>query len=249
MVDFHTHILPDMDDGAKTFEESEAMIMSLISQGVDTILLTSHFYFETTIDEYIKMRDEKLNKLKKSLENINVKLIPACEVHLTKNIEIDELYKLKIGDTNYILIELPAEKTFSFATYEKLENIIDYLGLTPIIAHIERYPFIYKTPGIVSVLNSLGCVLQLNTSSLFRPLLKNMSYALIKKQQVQLLGSDCHNITTRPPIFDAAIQKIRHRFGEGYVNELIKTSYDVLKDKKIDSPPYNPIKKLFKFYI
>ena len=109
IVDFHTHILPQLDDGANDETMAIAMLESEVKQGVTDVLFTPHYYGKTcSPDDFLEQRNEAWNSLKTHAPvGLNVYL--GAEVHFTgvNVIDYEELCKLAIADTEYILIEFP----------------------------------------------------------------------------------------------------------------------------------------------
>lgn len=249
MIDFHTHILHGLDDGAETLAESVKLITSLKKQGVNTILLTPHFYYSNiSEDGFISYRNKALEELNVAVKELNVNLIPACELYLSKVDLTNNINKLNIKGTNYILIELPHRTVLSKHIFDKISGIIDYMGLTPIIAHTERYPAVLNEPEIVSELINMGCLIQINTSSLFKKNLHRLTFKMLELNQVHCIGTDCHN-DSRPPIYSKAKYEIEKRFGVKYFNNLQNNMKRILQNKEIKTNYVKPIKKLFTIYI
>lgn len=249
MIDFHTHILAGIDDGAETIQHSVEMVKSLKSQGVNTILLTPHFYFSNiSEDGFFAYRKKSLSELEEAVKDLNVNLIPACEVYLSKISLANNLNKFIIKGTKYILLELPHRTLLSNKIFDSISMIIDYLGLIPIIAHAERYPAVHSNPEIISELINMGCLIQLNTSSLFNKKFSRLAYKMLDLNQVHCIGTDCHN-DKRPPVYTEAKNAIENRYGAEYFENLQKNMKAVLKNKELKKEEAKPIKKLFGFYV
>ena len=140
MIDFHSHILPGIDDGAQDIETSLALIEEEKKQGVSTIVLTPHFYPDrNTPDNFLKEREEAYRKLTSHPESSTFpNFIKGAEVALTYELpKLEGLEKLCIEGTNLILIELPYH-TYNEWVLNALFGI-SARGLVPIIAHFERF--------------------------------------------------------------------------------------------------------------
>ena len=142
LVDVHSHILPGIDDGSPDVETSLKMIEALQSQGARAIVLTPHYYSDSiSYEDFVARRDNALHLLEKSLPPGSPKLIPAAEVYITKYLlNNSNLDALKIGNTDYALIEHPFSCDFSQEIYDRLLSLNYDYGIKPILAHIERYP-------------------------------------------------------------------------------------------------------------
>ncbi len=247
MIDFHAHILYGLDDGAENLEQSLMLIDSLKKQGVDAIVAAPHFYFNNiTEDGFFAFREQALAKVRKA--EPDVKIVPACEVYISKSFPYTDFQRFQIGNTGYILVELPHHTSLSKHIYDILLNIINVHGLTPIVAHCERYPAVLSKPGIVAELIDIGCLIQINTSSLFSGALKNLALKMIACDQVHALGTDCHN-DRRMPIYQDAVNLIRERFGEEKVERLQRNMELLLEGRRIEVAKPKKIKKFFKFYL
>lgn len=249
MIDFHTHILYDIDDGAENIAQSLKLINSLKSQGVNKIVLTPHFYFKNVSEDGFFIHRKKIaDELKLATADLNIKLYTACEVYISKSNLTNNLHKFAISGTKYIMIELPHRTALSDNIYDLLTNIIDYAGLIPIIAHAERYPAVLSEPEIISELIDLGCLIQMNTSSLFNKSFQRLSRKMLELGQVHCIGTDCHN-DSRPPIYTKAKQEIEKEFGQDCFKLLQKNMHDILDNKVIKVKSAKPIKKIFSFYV
>lgn len=248
MIDFHTHVLSGLDDGAETFKQSVQMVKDLKNQGINTIVLTPHYYFSDLSEEsFFEYREKILRELKNEVKDLNVNFVPACEVYLTKTDSTSNLNSFAIKGTRYIMLELPHRTEFNGHIFDMISDVIDYKGLFPIIAHAERYPAVLSRPEIVNQLINMGCLIQLNTSSLFNNKLRRLAYKMLEYNQVHCLGSDCH--AQRPSRYQEAKQQIEKMFGRDYFNKLQSNMRTILCNGEIRVMQTKPIRKFFWFYI
>lgn len=249
MVDFHTHILYGLDDGANNIGESLELINSLKNQGVKKIVLTPHFYFNNiSKDGFFILRKKVLDNLESALNDKDIKLIPACEVYLSKTNLTDNLNKFNIHGTKYLMLELPHRTVLTKNIFDRINSIIDYTGLIPVIAHAERYASVLSNPEIVSQLILMGCLIQINTTSLFSKRLSKLTVKMLKMGQAHCLGTDCHN-AKRPPVYQQAKEFIEKNISKEIFDRLQQNMNDILDNKIITVGKVKPIKKLFGFYI
>ena len=140
--DLHSHILPGMDDGCQTVEESVQMLRSCYEQGIHKICATPHYYPVESVDEFLKRRNESVQLLHKALEQEKLPVPKIClgaEVAYRPGICYQEdLDKLCIGNSQYLLLEMPFNK-WGEEVIRTVRNICNVRGITPILAHIERY--------------------------------------------------------------------------------------------------------------
>ena len=161
MIDFHTHLLARMDDGAKDDAQSLDMVDDLIAQGVTRIVCTPHFYpYKESIAAFAERRDERFEHLAALCrDRQGLELIKGAEVYCFDTLEyIQDFSPLCIGKTSYILVELPFAGTMSKRVLKILRMITDRHALTPVIAHAERYPSMRIAPQRnIRKLRELGC--------------------------------------------------------------------------------------------
>lgn len=251
MIDFHTHILPHIDDGAKDIEIAKAMLEGERKQGVTDVLLTPHYYGKKhSPARFLEKRDEAWINLQPNVpEGINVHL--AAEVHFTGvNVpDYDELCKLSIAGTEYILIEFPFTSSWTNGLLDKLSDFIYETGYTPIIAHVERYREVHKRPAFATELVNMGCLLQINTSAFDNKAEKKLALTLLKKGMVHCIGTDTHDMGVRKPnMAQAKLAMEKAGFAENWA-EIQNTMQTVLRGEKVKTQHAPRIKKFFGKYI
>ena len=163
MIDFHTHILPEVDDGSKSYEESLEMLKEAKNVGFDIVISTSHYAVGCyEVPEY--KRKELIEDL--SLEENVPQILLGSEIFLTYNIVelLKEFKASTINNTKYVLIELPLKK--KIVNLETEINILKENGYIPIIAHPERCLYIQKNYKVLNTLNKLGVLFQCNYGSI-----------------------------------------------------------------------------------
>lgn len=214
ITDYHCHILPDFDDGADCPETSLAMIEKMKSQGVGKIIATPHFYAhrENSVNEYINRRQKVYDILMN--ENPAVEdIVLGAEVAIENGIsETENLEKLAIQGTNYILLELPF-RNYSKWIADEIYNISCRYGLKIILAHIHRYKDIYSKPQMSEVIDT-GAVFQVNNSAVKSFGSRRFVRKLIKDGYDVVFGSDCHNMTSRAPDWDILLKRVKPEFIE-----------------------------------
>ena len=228
LVETHCHIMPGVDDGAPDIETSLAMIEKLQRQGAKKIILTPHYYSDNiSLDDFLRRRDKAFNELLRELPSGSPTLIPAAEVYISRylfnNPNIDEL---KIAGSNYILIEHPFSCSFSENTYDRLMNMYCDYGAKPILAHIERYPALMDDPYKLEDYINMGCLTQVNISSFVNShrSVKKKLIKLLNTGHIHLIGSDCHNLSSRAPEYESGIKEIIKKSGQEAVDVLIKNA-------------------------
>ena len=215
ITDFHSHILPGIDDGSQSLEMSMTMLKQMADQGIPRVVATPHFYAnQDTPENFLARRAEAENLLRQEMARCEKlpEVVVGAEVYYFAGMSRAEaLHDLTIGGTDYILVEMPF-CTWTDAMVRELEKIRQYQGLEPVIAHVDRYISPLHQRKMPEILNDKGFLLQAN-SSFFQ---ERSSYAmkLFKQGYIHLLGSDCHNLTSRAPNLRLTIDAIVRRFGE-----------------------------------
>jgi len=219
MIDLHTHILPCIDDGASSVEEAIELTESLFQQNTRIAVCTPHFDpSQTALEEFLLKREKAMALMDASM----VMLISASETMLHEYLfHYPDLSELCIGKTKYLLLELPFDRRWDKELYVKLNKITAYYNIIPVIAHIERYPSVKKSEKTIKKLIEMGCVIQLNTSSIIDRKTRSRSFRYMKKGYIDVLGSDCHNMNKRPPIITMALDNVTHKLGIEYRNRLM----------------------------
>ena len=201
MIDFHNHILPDLDDGASNMDETLKMLKTASDQGITDIICTVHYQHPKlngkTINYDIVI--DKINEVNKAMDGINLKLHPGSEVFFLPNlVEIKSDPITVFGNGKYMLIEFQVfqfPKDFELSLYDLILS-----GTTPIIAHPERYRPIQNNIFIIEKLINLGCLIQIDAGSLighFGKKCKLISKMMLERNMVHFIGSDSHNSKKR----------------------------------------------------
>lgn len=222
-VDFHSHILPGVDDGSESIDESLAMLRMMAKQGIDHVVATPHFYANhDTPDAFLARRAEAEEKLRKAMAQCEglPRLTVGAEVHFFSGIsESDCLNLLTIGANRCILIEM-SHVPWSESMYRELSDIRTMRGITPIIAHVDRYISPFRTYHIPERLAQLPVLVQANAEFFLHRSTARWALRLLREDKIQLLGSDSHNLTSRPPNLGDALQVINTRLGMDAIEQI-----------------------------
>ena len=222
MVDFHTHILPGIDDGSPDVKTSLEMLKMLRGQGVDKIVATPHFYLaKDSSKNFFRSREKAVSKLLgeiKDTENMP-QIVLGAEVLLYPEVAgLADLDKFCISGTNYLLVEMPFFK-WSTITYETLEKI-RRAGIIPIIAHFERYFKYQKDKTMMFRLLDIGCMIQANASFFINSFTKRKALGLLREEIIHFVGSDCHDLKKRKPNIGKAYEIIEKKHGQYSMDNL-----------------------------
>lgn len=232
-VETHCHILPGIDDGAKDVETSLKMIKKLQDQGAKAIILTPHYYSDSiSLDDFLKRRDRAFCELCEALPPGSPKLIPAAEIYITKYIFSNErINSLAIGNSGYALIEHAFSESFSQKAYERLLSLYYEYKVKPILAHIERYPALMSDPDLLDSYIDMGCLTQVNISSFYdapRHIRKKL-FKYLDSGRIHFIGSDSHNMSSRPPEYEKGINEILKKCGQETVDLLRQNADQLVK--------------------
>ncbi len=237
MIDIHSHIVFDVDDGPKTIEDSRALLEESYRQGVRTIISTSHRrkgMFETP-EEKIEENFKQVQELAKEIAD-DLTILYGAEIYYTSDI-LDKLEQGEIprlADSQYALIEFSMITPYK-EIHTALSNVLR-LGVTPVVAHIERYHCLENDEKKVRDLINMGCYTQINSSSVLKPKLFGDTYKFMKKRAqfflekdlVHFVASDMHNLDPRPPYMQEAYQIISKKYGESYAEQLFRKNQELL---------------------
>ena len=230
MIDFHSHILPGIDDGSESVEETRKMLSMLVEQNIKTIIATPHYYAEQeSVEEFLVRRKEAYDKIKDLNENINILL--GAEVYYYEGIKrLNNLKDLCLENTKVILIEMPFEKWNEYIVNELIELSHRYM-LQIVLAHIERY-LSYGNLIYIERLIENGVLIQINASFINERKTQRKALKMLKKGYVHFIGSDCHNTHSRPPRIGEAYQTINKKFGNHFLNEMNAFEKNIIFKRK-----------------
>lgn len=227
-IDFHTHILPAIDDGSMDIKTSIEMLKTEHDQDVDVVILTPHFYAsKDSLEIFLKNREIAYSSLlKHSPPNIPILKLGAEVAFFPGISKVESLSSLCIEGTNALLLEMP------FSQWGENEIIeIKYLlgnGFILILAHIERYIKYQKNKRAFEEILDLPLYTQINVESVLSPFKRRVPIRMLKDNYVNLLGSDCHNLNTRFPNIADGRRTIERILGKHVLNEIDETGKDIL---------------------
>lgn len=234
LVETHCHILPELDDGAKSIEESVKMVQKLQLQGAEKIISTSHYYSDSiSLNDFVEKRNAAYSKLKQALPEGSPEIILSAEIYISKFLfHNDDLSELCIGNSRYVLIEHPFSSSFSSQNYNRLANMCADYNVKPILAHIERYGALIEDKNKLDEFIALGCLTQVNINSFADASrhIKKKLFKYLESGRIHLIGSDCHNLTSRPPDYSAGAKAIKSKYGREAINILINNANNLIKN-------------------
>ena len=233
-IDIHSHLLPGVDDGAQTLEESLYLLQEAINDGIEYLVLTPHYIKN---GEFRSKKEEIVSRYQAFKEKVianglDIKLLLGNELYIHP--DLDEMILNKeicsMNNTSYVLIEFPFDK-YKDEYDEYLYNIA-LNGNKIIIAHPERYGYVQNNVDFCKRWLKEGYYLQVNQNSLFNQCEKT-SMKLLEKGWVSFIASDAHN-SHRSCTLSKAYNKVINKFGKELANDLFyENQYKLLTNKKI----------------
>ncbi|MDD6489433.1 MAG: hypothetical protein PUG48_06450 [Clostridia bacterium] len=246
MIDLHCHILPGIDDGAKTTDDSLNLIAAEKRQNVNSIVFTPHFNPEkVSVEQFCQARNNSMNRLTSSddFAEYNISVKTGAEVYFSVKLKDIDIQPLCFDGTDYILIELPVNARPCGLTHT-LRDIINK-GYAPILAHVERYQYFTSDPTMLYDLVMEGCLAQVNAEAILgNGSSSSMALKYIKWEMAHIVCSDCHSIKHRPPNIKKAFSYIEKKLGKHYTDWLIKNSKDIFNGRYVDMPVIEKPKKI-----
>jgi protein-tyrosine phosphatase len=225
VIDIHSHILWDIDDGARTFDDSLAMIRLAAETGTTDIVATPHansrFAFRPEVVE------EKLTKLRVSAAGL-IGIHSGCDFHLSyDNIQdaIANPRKYTINQRRYLMVEF--SDLLIFANTAEILSRLEEAGMIPVITHPERNGLLRQRVDQIAEWVGSGACVQVTAQSLlggFGRRAAEFARTLLDRQLVHFLASDAHDCEQRPPMLDLAHAWVKEKYGEECAEALLITN-------------------------
>jgi protein-tyrosine phosphatase len=253
MIDIHSHILPEIDDGVRNWAEALEILKQASKEGITKICATPHFITDSfqgnglNIEKDIVHRVELLNKLAEK-EAIGIQILYGAEVYLTLDL-VEKIKEGKIPTLNktiYLLIELPVGEIPIY--FEEVIFKIHLSGLKPIISHPERNIAILKDSSLLyERLLAKDVIIQMNAGSilgLYGPKVKRLAHSMLKNKVVHVIASDAHNKKVSNSLLKEAYEKAKKITNEEIADKLVKENPEsIIKGKNFSIPEYNHPKR------
>jgi len=224
--DIHCHLLPGMDDGCKNPDETIRLLQEQKKQGCKGIVATSHYYPRESIESFLKRRQECYDNYRREAEATGEfdKLPPiefGAEVAYHSGLVQDEDFeKLCMGKSRYLLLEMPFEP-WTPAVMRDVRSISSVWGITPVIAHIERFLSFAGKNYLEEMLYDMDVIIQVNAGNFASFSKRHTVLKLIKKDLVQAFGTDSHNMTSRKPNMELAINGMKKARLQGKLEKIL----------------------------
>lgn len=228
MIDWHSHILPGMDDGSKDVAESLAMLQMQSNQQVATVIATPHFYAnDEAVAVFLERRAKAYETLKEQLPENAPRILLGAEVRYYQGISrMEDLKDLRIEGSKLLLLEMPMTVWTEYMVRELIE-MSGKSSVRIVLAHVERY-LRFQKQSVWDRIAESGILMQVNGSFFTTLASKRKALSLLQEGMVQFLGSDCHNLTNRSPQLGKAYQVIRKKLGDDYLDQMKHYGYSLL---------------------
>lgn len=232
-LDIHAHILPAVDDGAADIETAVRLLEMLKDQGVTDVIATPHFYPDSdNAEDFAELVQESYKTLKNEVEHRELpRVFLGCELRYFNGMgKSSAIKQFVISGTNYLLLELPYGEKITKTTLQDIIDISERQGLTPILAHIERYS---KVPGYKQLLKLIAngyALAHINAGGIVSKESVRICEKLIKRGYVSYIASDTHSPDRRPPQISMALQITNERMGKSVANRFIIKSNRLLEE-------------------
>ena len=238
-VDIHCHILPGVDDGSQTPEETKAMLQKAWDEGIQIMVATPHYHKQRGKND-IELIKKQLLLTRKLAKEVHPKMQICLGMEIYYGEDVPELLKegrvVSIRKSRYILVEFSPGDEFQYIL--NAVRKLQMSGHTVIIAHIERYNCLRKDISNVEYLREMGAYLQVNTGSItgsYGRSVKKFLREVLKAHLVQLVGTDAHGSERRTPKMQEAYKEVVKRCGEEYVDQIFgQNAKKVLRNEEID---------------
>lgn len=235
LIDMHCHIVPGVDDGAKTIYDAGKILQMEYREGVSAVIITPHYrrgMFETPQEEI----DRQFLRVKKvvSSSRSGMRVFLGCEYHASSSMveDLTSGRRPTMAGSRYVLVEFSGQHT-----YTQIRNQIYELtaaGYRPIIAHAERYPCLIKDMVLAEELVYAGAQIQITAASVMGRAgraRKKFCKWLIKNDFVTYIATDAHDIRDRRPDLGTCAAYIRKKYGEDYAKKIfIKNPREIIKE-------------------
>lgn len=241
MIDIHTHILPGLDDGAQNWEDTLNMARAAVAEGISTLIATPH-HANGRYDNRAHDITEHVCRVNERLiaAGVPVSIRPGQEIRVHNDL-LEAWYRgelLPLGDSKYVLIEMPSSRIPK--EMDELIHEFHVMNLKPIIAHPERNAEIAKHPERLAELVEAGAFAQITSHSLlggFGKQIQQFAWSLCRSGLIHVVSSDVHHIERRGFRLREAYDAIREHMGEQWESYLLRNAICVAEDKPFACKP------------
>ncbi len=226
IFDIHSHILPSVDDGAKDMDTALQLLSMMKEQGITDVMATPHFYPQTeNFENYVETVENSFSSLKQNLSGKDLpNLYLGCEMLYFDGLGNSQLLsRFCLNGSEFLLLEL-SNDCINDKFFKDIDRMRDRHGITPIIAHVERYYKDYNYKNLFRFLESEGLPAQINAASVISPGSNKPIKKLLKSDIPCVIASDTHSLNNRPPLLKKAHEHILAEYGSEISDRLCENS-------------------------
>lgn len=236
VIDFHSHILPGIDDGSQNIKTSLQMLKESTLQGVDIMMATPHFYAsKDRIEDFLKRRNRAYDSLRSALgDHLQPRLRLGAEVAFFPGISgAAKIDSLTFQGTRLLLLEMPF-RSWTTSDIREVEKMIEKRGFQIILAHLERYMGMKENKKKIQELKQMPLYVQINAGSLLDWKKRRSLLKMFQNGEAHLLGSDCHGIDYRAPNLAKGREMLNKKIGKDALQRIDILGNKLIMEKKVD---------------
>ena len=238
LIDIHTHLIPNVDDGADSIEETLKLAQTAVDEGIKHTVLTPHHN-----KYWVTNEKEKVLRLTKKVENVIDEAGIPLSVSPGQEIRMNEEFLEDLFNDNYLSIDANGKYylvEFSWQTFPSFAK--DYLqqmleaDIIPVIAHPERQQPFIENPNILRDLINMGCISQITATSIvggYTEEIRQTAYQMMRENLIHVIASDAHDTVVRPYNLNQALKILKLEFGTEYADYLIQNAERIFKGEKV----------------
>ncbi len=216
MLDFHTHLIWSLDDGSRSADETAQLFEKLEETGFDSAVLSPHFYPDSeSPEDFCEERDRAFEKFKKQFPDKKVYLGAECYLH-EYLFSAQNITPLCIEGTRYLLSELSYRKQDGMTMLELAARTASTYNVIPVLAHIERYPYVLNDEKMLLRFRDIGCLMQVNLASFGELFVRTRLLKYLQKGYIHFLGTDTHRLPFDDKTTLKAISFLEKNLGEDW---------------------------------
>ena len=232
LIELHSHLLPQLDDGSDSVEMSVEMLRREAEQGVGTVCATSHYYAkQNSIETFCARRAAAYEKLAAVLPEGLPQVLLAAEVAYFPRMEEQDLSSLCIQGTRTLMLEMPFSD-WTDLQVEAVETLVLDRRYNVVLVHPERFCFSKSNQQRLVRLAQLPIGLQVNAGSLLRWSTRHLALELLELASYPMLGSDCHNLSSRPPNLKEGRTVVQKKLGERFLRRMDENAEQAARERE-----------------
>ncbi|HAR35556.1 MAG TPA: hypothetical protein DCR87_01365 [Acidobacteria bacterium] len=249
MIDLHTHLLPDWDDGPESWEETARMVEVAAADGIEAICLTPHLFRFSRYQDSQQVLEERFSQFYDRFGADNrIKFFQGAEVFIHPDL-VQEVGRrnLSLNQSEYVFVEFPGDQV-PIGTRDLFYRLM-LAGYTPIISHPERNDLFGRQPEILYDLVSRGCLAQLTAGSLtggFGSEIQKRAELFLRHHLVQVMASDAHDSKNRKPVLSRGVEAAARIVGRDMAEAMVREVPEAILNNQLVPElgrPVNPVRR------